>query len=125
MKAREEVRSSMQSPQSRWTLVIALMMVALGALLVWVRQPAAEVVSTAPVTRPAPAAAPQVLPSAAAPASVAKQTPAAVAPVDEAVGQAMSTIHFERAASKGKPAGRIDVSAKYALGIWQPGERRM
>jgi len=37
----------------------------------------------------------------------------------------MSAIHFERGANKGKAAGRIDANAKYAVGIWQPGERRL
>jgi len=114
----------MRPTQSRWTLVIGLMMAALGALLVWLGQPPAETVSTTPVMRPAAAAAaPEVLPPAA-PARVAEAT-AAAAPVDETVGQARSAIHFERAATKITPAGRIDVDAQYAVGVWQPGERRM
>jgi hypothetical protein len=115
----------MQPTQSRWTLVIALMMAALGALVVWLRQPPAEIISTTPVTRPAPVAAAADRAPATAPAPIAKPAVAAAAPVDETVGQARSAIHFERAASKVNPASRIDVNAQYAVGVWQPGERRM
>jgi hypothetical protein len=125
MKARAHVRSDMPPTQSRWTLVIGLMLAALGALLVWLRQPAPEIASTTPVMRSAPTAAPEVSSAAATPVPVAKQAPAAAAPVDETVGQATSTIHFERAKNKVNPAGRIDVNARYAVGVWQPGERRM
>jgi hypothetical protein len=36
----------MQPTQSRWTIVIALVMAAIGALFVWLRQPAAEIIAT-------------------------------------------------------------------------------
>jgi hypothetical protein len=89
----------MQPTQSRWTIVIALVMAAIGALFVWLRQPAAEIIATPPVIRTAPQPAPEVLPTAAVPTQAAKQAPAAAEAVDESVGRASSTIHFEHAAA--------------------------
>jgi hypothetical protein len=115
----------MQPAQSRWTLVIALMMVALGALIVWLRHAAPEVGPLAVEARSTPGTPTPVVEPAAAPSPVAKQAPVAVEKIEESVGSARSAIHFERAASKGTRASSIDVNAQYAVGVWQPGERRL
>lgn len=117
----------MQPTQSRWTFVVALTMAALGALIVWMRQPSAapEVVDALVVPRSTSVASPPVATSTA-PAQPAKQTTALPAePVEESVGRATSAIHFERKANKVNAASRIDVNAQYVVGVWQPGERRL
>jgi hypothetical protein len=119
---------SSRTSESRRTLVIGLMLAALGALLVWLRQPLAkpEIVDT---RVPAPVAVQQVPPPAvtapAAPAQPATAAPAAAAAVEETVGNATSTIHFERIASKTRKAAQINVNAQFAVGVWQPVERRL
>jgi hypothetical protein len=125
MKARTNVMSEMQPTPSRWTSVIALLLAAVGALIVWLRQPSAtpQVVERPAAPRTISEAPPAVAPTVAAPG--AKQPARAAAPVDESVGYATSTIQFVRAANKVNPAGRIEVNAQYAVGVWQPGERRM
>jgi len=119
----------MTHPETRRTVAIALMMVALGALIVWVRQPSttSEAAATPIEPRRALVAAPPVAvpPEPAQVPKEAARAEAAPQPLEESVGTANSAIHFERAANNGAPAGRIDVNAKFAVGVWQPAERRL
>src|SRR5690349_13678307 len=97
MKAQADM--GMQATQSRWTWAIALMMAVLGALIVCLRQPGGpvEVPATPIVPRAAAVEAPPM--AAPAPAPSAKQAPRAEAPaarLEDSIGTASSTIHFER-----------------------------
>jgi hypothetical protein len=114
-----------QTSQSRRTLVVGLMLAAAGALLVWLLQPVAkpEIVAT---RMPARVAVQQEAAPAPTAATAPPQPPApATATVDEAVGNEMSAIHFERAASKTNGSAQIDVNAQFAVGVWQPLQRRL